>query len=146
MKWSFAGPIAGMACTNVSESAESLAAAWADNYLCVPKDQPVRFTWSSAGQLPGKTCVRWFEFSETNPTWLDNWLCVERISPIVDVEGQTQWVEPAPVTPAPEPVSTSSSTTETEITHMQMESQGCSSFGLAPLSLVALSWFLRRRR
>lgn len=77
LRWSFAGPIAGLRCENVAESAEPLAAAWADNYLCVAETAPVQFHWSSAGPIAGLPCVRWFEHSETSATWLDNWLCVE---------------------------------------------------------------------
>ncbi len=87
MKWSFAGPIAGMACTNVSEAADAQAAAWADNYLCLPEDQPYRFTWSSAGPVAGQSCIRWFDHAETSATWEDNWLCVRPYDvpkPVVD--------------------------------------------------------------
>ncbi|MBL8912201.1 MAG: M15 family metallopeptidase, partial [Archangium sp.] len=65
MRWSFAGPIEGMICTNVHESAESQPAMWADNFLCIPEAAPFRFTWSSAGPIAGKSCVRWFEHADT---------------------------------------------------------------------------------
>jgi hypothetical protein len=80
MQWSFAGPIAGMECTNVAEAAETLAAAWSDNYLCLPAGSNLRLNWSSAGPLDGQTCVRWFEHAETSPTWIDNWMCVEDLA------------------------------------------------------------------
>ncbi len=81
MKWSASGPIAGMDCANVAESADAHADAWKDDFLCTPKGAPWRFTWSSAGRLDGKTCVRWFDHAETSSTWLDNWMCAEKVDP-----------------------------------------------------------------
>jgi hypothetical protein len=80
MKWSNSGPIAGMTCTNVKESADSKAAAWANNYICLPKDAPYKLTWSSSGPLAGKDCVRWFDHAETSVTWWDNWMCAEDVA------------------------------------------------------------------
>ncbi len=76
LQWSSAGPVDGMDCVNVTEGSEENAAAWEDNYLCVPKGSPYTFSWSFAGPISGQTCVRWFEHSEklTN-TWQDNWMC-----------------------------------------------------------------------
>lgn len=74
LRWSNAGPIDGMRCTNVHESAEAHATAWADNYLCAPRDAPLEFSWSSAGPLAGKTCVQFNEPSDPH-SWGDNFLC-----------------------------------------------------------------------
>lgn len=81
MQWSHAGPIDGMDCTNVTESADEQADAWSDNYLCLPKASGYQFSWSSAGPIVGKSCVRWFDHAENSDTWLDNWLCVEQLAP-----------------------------------------------------------------
>jgi hypothetical protein len=78
--WSYAGPVDGMDCTNVTESAEEDAAAWSDNYLCLPADSNYRLTWSSAGPIDGQTCVRWFDHAEKSATWLDNWMCIEDLT------------------------------------------------------------------
>jgi len=77
MKWSYAGPIADMDCTAVTEASEEQSAAWSDNYLCLPKGSPFKFSWSSAGPIDGKSCVRWFDHAESSDTWLDNWLCLD---------------------------------------------------------------------
>ena len=140
MRWSSQNPIAGMICTNVSESAEPLASVWADNYLCIPPEQPWRFTWSSAGPIAGKTCVRWFEHAEASATWLDNWMCVERLPGVA--------LEPLPlvtVLDVPPPPSPASPVVEEP--HLQLESRGCSAFSPAQLSGLALvAWLLRRKR
>ena len=142
MRWSFNSPIAGMICTNVSESAEPLASIWADNYLCIPPEQPWRFTWSSAGPIADKTCVRWFEHAEANPTWLDNWLCVDRL-PAVALE-PVVWV-PGVLTPEPQPQPPAPAGGND--TRMELESRGCSAFSPAHLSAFALvAWLLRRKR
>lgn len=76
MVWSHDGPIDGMRCTLVNEPADAQAAAWMDNYLCLPEDSPYLFTWSSSGPLSGQTCVRWYEAADLAGTWHDNYLCV----------------------------------------------------------------------
>lgn len=142
MRWSYAGPIDGMACTNVAESAEARAAEWSDNYLCLPMEQPWRFTWSSAGPIAGKTCVRWFEHSETSATWMDNWLCVDERTVGGAVE-QPPAPEPVPI----EPVVPDSPGVPEEVpmTSMHLQSTGCST-GSPQLALfAAVSWLLRRR-
>lgn len=157
MKWSHVGPIAGMACTNVAESAEAQPTMWADNFLCVPQSAPVRFHWSSAGPIAGLPCVRWFEHAETSATWIDNWMCVELRGVIIDdlliseeveppvftepvreeEEEQQQPMGPGPVTQVPG--------APEEVTSMQLESQGCvAAPSLLPLLMGA--WLLRRRR
>lgn len=157
MKWSYAGPIAGMRCTNVHEGAEAQAAAWADNFLCVPEAAPVRFHWSSAGPIAGLPCVRWFEHSDTSATWLDNWMCMESfgvpfgelsLDPVVMTPPTEEEAEP-PVTQPPvttTPPSTPPTTTPPEeVTGMHLQSVGCSMTpGLLPL--LAAVFLLRRRR
>jgi MYXO-CTERM domain-containing protein len=76
MQWSVDGPIAGMNCVNVTESADEHAAAWSDNFLCLPPDAPYDMRWSSAGPIAGWTCVRWYEGADLDGTWGDNYLCV----------------------------------------------------------------------
>jgi hypothetical protein len=80
MVWSFVGPIASMTCTNIAESAEEHAAEWSDNYLCLPQGAPYQFSWSTAGPIDGKDCVRWYESSDLGGSWGDNWLCFEPVS------------------------------------------------------------------
>ncbi|MFT3706242.1 MAG: D-alanyl-D-alanine carboxypeptidase family protein [Archangium sp.] len=106
MKWSFAGPIDGMACANVAESAESQAAIWADNFLCVPEAAPVRFKWSSAGPIEGLDCVRWYDHAETSATWIDNWLCIEPHATLSNPPDQPTPEVPAPDPSAPQPAPT----------------------------------------
>ena len=140
LRWSFAGPIAGMTCTNVTESADARQADWADNFLCVPTEQPWRFTWSSAGPIAGKTCVRWFEHSDTSATWLDNWMCVEERMLSVAPEAPPVQVEPIPEPGSPQPEGAD------PVSGMHLESKGCSA---APADLVlfaAAALLLRRRR
>ena len=74
LRWSFAGPIEGMVCTNINEAAAPAEHTWADNYLCAPRDY--RLAWSSAGPLPGHVCT---QISEPNQrSWDDNFLCQDR--------------------------------------------------------------------
>ncbi len=80
MKWSAAGPIAGMDCTNVAEGAEPHAAAWKDNFLCLPDQAPFAFSWSSAGPTAGKTCVNWSEPADQGGSWSDNYLCATSVN------------------------------------------------------------------
>jgi hypothetical protein len=75
MKWSASGPIAGMRCTNIQEPGDSQADDWKDNFLCVPEDSPVTFTFSGKDPLADQTCVRWFDHAEPGISWTDNWLC-----------------------------------------------------------------------
>lgn len=84
LRWSFAGPIEGMDCTGVHESAEPLASVWADNFLCAPPQSPLGFSWHTAGPLAGQSCVRWFEWSDLGGSWGDNWLCTV---PLTDFSG-----------------------------------------------------------
>ena len=74
IRWSYAGPIAGMQCTQIIEPAEPARHTWRDNYLCVPPGSPIHFTWSYAGAVPGMQCVQFLEPSDPH-TWQDNFLC-----------------------------------------------------------------------
>ncbi|MBL8957718.1 MAG: N-acetylmuramoyl-L-alanine amidase [Myxococcaceae bacterium] len=77
LRWSATGPIEGMECTNVNEPAEPLASAWANNYLCAPKQSPWVFSYSSAGAIAGKQCVHLNETVDAANSWNDNFLCFE---------------------------------------------------------------------
>jgi hypothetical protein len=143
MRWSYAGPIAGMTCTNVAESAEARAAEWADNFLCVPLEAPVRFSWSSAGPIAGRTCVRWFEHADTSATWLDNWMCVEERVLSTPMQGT-----PEPVLDPMNPVVVANPVDDatTPVTSMHLETvRGCST-GAPQLMLWAAAALLFRRR
>lgn len=84
IRWSAAGPIEGMRCTNIAESAEHDPAIWADNYLCLPEASPYVFAWSTAGKLPGQECVRWYEGADLGGSWADNYLCYTRTDGATD--------------------------------------------------------------
>ncbi len=81
MRWSHDGPIDGMRCIQIVEPAEDEAAAWSDNYLCLPEDSEYVFTWSSAGPIAGMDCVRWYEAADLDGSWSDNYVCVGRRAP-----------------------------------------------------------------
>jgi hypothetical protein len=73
MRWSSAGPIPGMRCTQIHEGADPHT--WSDNYLCVPPHGAgASSSWSSAGPVPGMQCVQWLEPADPH-TWADNYLC-----------------------------------------------------------------------
>jgi hypothetical protein len=76
LEWSMAGPLPGRRCVRVHESADEVAAAWADNFLCLPESSPYELTWSTAGKIAGQSCVRWFEAADVGGSWGDNYLCV----------------------------------------------------------------------
>ncbi|MGV3622932.1 MAG: M15 family metallopeptidase [Archangium sp.] len=149
MRWSYAGPIDGMTCTNVHEGAESQAAMWADNFLCVPQGSPLRFHWSSAGPITGLPCVRWYEHSETSATWIDNWMCME-LSGVSSGDLVLTEEPPLPVIiDEPEADETDPGVQQPmkpgDVTAMHLQSQGCSAVpSVVPLLLGA--WLLRRRR
>ncbi len=75
MRWSSEGPIAGMDCTNIDEPKDETPAAWADDYLCLPKDAPYTFSWYSTGAPDGQACTRWYEANDLKGSWGDNYLC-----------------------------------------------------------------------
>jgi hypothetical protein len=72
LRWSFAGPLSGLACTHVVEAADR--DYWDDNYLCAPHGSPYALSWSSAGPIAGKTCVAVTEAADPD-SWTDNYLC-----------------------------------------------------------------------
>ena len=76
MRWSYAGPIAGMRCTQIREPSEPFWHTWNDNYLCLPSDSPYQLSWHYAGisNVRGSSCVRWLERADPH-TWHDNYLC-----------------------------------------------------------------------
>ena len=69
--WSCAGPIDGMVCTQVRESADPHT--WDDNYFCAESDLGMR--WSSAGPIAGMLCTQIREPADPH-TWDDNYLCL----------------------------------------------------------------------
>ncbi|MDP1918104.1 MAG: M15 family metallopeptidase [Myxococcales bacterium] len=143
MRWSNAGPIAGMRCENVAEGAEARAAIWADNWLCVPEFSSTRFRWSSAGPIAGLPCVRWFEHSETSTTWLDNWMCIDSVPLPLQTSAQVRFSFPTVTAPGS---STPGGTGEVELESIEAVSGGCTA---APLSFPLLGVMvlaLRRRR
>lgn len=71
LKWSQAGPIAGLTCTKINEPADPNA--WDDNYLCA--DEDLQLKWSSAGPIAGLQCVLINEPADIYKTWFDNYLC-----------------------------------------------------------------------
>jgi len=75
MKWSAGGPIDGMRCTLVDEPGDAQAAAWEDNFICVPSDSEHTLAWSHGGAIEGQSCVRWLDHEGDAGAWLDNWLC-----------------------------------------------------------------------
>ena len=79
MQWSASGPIADMNCTQVFEAAEPNAAAWSDNYLCVPPQSPFALSYSSAGPIDGKSCVHWNEPADLVNSWSDNYVCTSPV-------------------------------------------------------------------
>jgi hypothetical protein len=75
MHWSEAGPIPGLVCGQISESAD--IHAWNDNFLCVDPSWAFAFVgvqYSSAGPIADKICTQLLEPSDPD-TWDDNYLC-----------------------------------------------------------------------
>ena len=90
LKFSYAGPIAGMACTRLVEDADP-AGTWSDNYLCASREIGLR--WSFAGPLAGMRCTQVNEPAEPASTgWGDNFLCVPASSPV-----NLQWSYAGPI-------------------------------------------------
>ena len=77
MRWSSAGPITGMKCTQITESIEPAVHSWTDNYFCVPQDSPLDFQWNSAGPIADKECIQWSEAADLH-SWDDNYLCATK--------------------------------------------------------------------
>jgi hypothetical protein len=76
-RWSSAGPIRGMVCTQTLEPADPHT--WSDNYFCANQDIGMR--WSYAGPIRGMECTQILETADPH-TWSDNYLCVPRRSSV----------------------------------------------------------------
>lgn len=77
LMWSDAGPLAGMDCTAVTEPEETEAAAWSDNFVCLPPGAPIRLAFSAQGPLADAAgCARFYEAADLDDGWADNYLCV----------------------------------------------------------------------
>jgi len=77
IRWSDWGDISGMRCTRITQqSGRYQPNGWHDNYLCVPKDSPYVFTWSTNGRIKGLQCLQWQNdaFSRRK-LWQNNYLC-----------------------------------------------------------------------
>jgi len=81
MRWSYAGPIRGMRCIQVNESAEPAKHAWRDNYLCLPRTSKLQIRWTTSfagkrilNRQGFKRCVRMLEVADPH-TWNDNFIC-----------------------------------------------------------------------
>jgi hypothetical protein len=77
IRWSSAGPIAGLYCVQIREPAEPSYTTWNDNYLCGPSWVfGLNTTWSYAGRPLGgfHGCIN-FNDPQDPHTWADNWLC-----------------------------------------------------------------------
>jgi hypothetical protein len=77
LRWSSAGPIAGLNCLQIREPAEPSSTTWRDNYLCGPGSVIGAGTrWSYAGRPLGSFhgCIN-FNDPQDPHTWADNWLC-----------------------------------------------------------------------
>lgn len=77
IRWSSAGPIAGLYCVQIREPAEPSYTTWHDNYLCAPGNVfGLNTRWSHAGRPLGgySGCIN-FNDPQDPHTWGDNWLC-----------------------------------------------------------------------
>lgn len=80
-RFSSAGPIAQMNCTQVHEAADP-GGTWNDNYFCASRDLGMR--WSSAGPIFGMRCTQINEPAEPpSTTWNDNYLCLPKNVPTI---------------------------------------------------------------
>jgi hypothetical protein len=77
-RWSPAGPIAGMHCTKITESAEPAAHTWNDNYFCSSRYLAMR--WSEKNAINGLRCTKITESADPHG-WSDNYLCLPSNSP-----------------------------------------------------------------
>lgn len=90
LRFSNAGPIPGMTCTQVNEPSD-VQGTWADNYFCSSRDLGLR--WSSAGAIPGMRCTQVNEPAEpAQTTWNDNFLCLPAAAAIT-----LQWSYAGPI-------------------------------------------------
>ena len=75
LRFSYAGPIAGMHCVNMNEPEDP--DTWADNYICTYQNIGLR--WEFAGPRPGWNCLQINEPAEPyEEAWHDNYLCMRR--------------------------------------------------------------------
>jgi hypothetical protein len=73
LRWSSAGPIPQMICTQWIEPSDPHT--WHDNYLCASRDLGMR--WSHRGPIAGMRCTRIHEGAEPQQHgWQDNYLCL----------------------------------------------------------------------
>lgn len=80
LRFSNAGPIAGMTCTNLQEASDPQG-TWGDNFFCSSRDIGLR--WSSAGPIAGLRCTQVNEPAEpASTTWNDNYLCLPAAAPV----------------------------------------------------------------
>lgn len=79
--WSTAGPVDGMRCTHILETAGNSGEGWDDNYLCVPEGSPWELAWRSNGPIAGQECLRFNEAADPDGSWGDNYLCVSQRPP-----------------------------------------------------------------
>jgi hypothetical protein len=77
LRWSAAGPIAGMRCTQISEPEEPAQHGWEDNYLCLPESSPLELRWSASGPIAGLDCTH-FNPPRNPHGWKNNFLCYSR--------------------------------------------------------------------
>ena len=90
LRFSNAGPLPGMTCTNLQEGADPQG-TWHDNFFCSSRDIGLR--WSSAGPIAGMRCTQVNEPSEpASTTWNDNYLCLPAAAPIT-----LQWSYAGPI-------------------------------------------------
>lgn len=97
--WNCAGPVAGMTCTQILETADPNT--WHDNYFCATT--PLGMRWNSAGPIAGMECTQILETADPH-TWDDNYLCLPPGGPYQlawssagPLRGMQciQWIEPS---------------------------------------------------
>ena len=85
------GPVDGMRCANLHESADAHADSWDDNYFCSAAD--IGMLWSHVGALVGMNCTAVTASDDTETdTWTDNYLCLPTDAPY-----DVLWSESGPV-------------------------------------------------
>ena len=91
-----------MNCTAVTEPAESEAAAWSDNFVCLPPGAPIHLEWSAQGPLADAVgCARWYEAADLDDGWADDYLCVYPRSPPPPPDAERDGRPEAPSDQAP---------------------------------------------
>ena len=89
--FSTSGPVDGMRCANLHESADAHADSWDDNYFCSAAD--IGMLWSHVGALVGMNCTAVTASDDTETdTWTDNYLCLPTDAPY-----DVLWSESGPV-------------------------------------------------